>query len=61
MLLVSSLYLITGDMSLSEFISSDSMTLLLEVMGISALRAVVKKWDNLMIINNIALVWPIKN
>jgi hypothetical protein len=43
MLFVSSLNLITGDISLNEFVSSDSMTLLLEAMGLSSLRAGVKK------------------
>jgi len=43
MLFVSSLNLITGDISLNEFISSESMTLLLEAMGLSALRAGVKQ------------------
>jgi hypothetical protein len=43
MLLVSSLNLITGDIYFNEFLSSVSMTLLLEAIGISALRAVVKQ------------------
>lgn len=43
MLFVSSLNLITGNISLNEFISSDSITLLLEAMGLSALRAGVKQ------------------
>ncbi len=43
MFFVSSLNLITGDISLKDFISSDSMTLLLEAMGLSALRAGVKQ------------------
>jgi hypothetical protein len=49
MLFVSSLNLITGDFSLNEFISSDSMTLLLEAMGLSALRAGVKQNQEEMI------------
>jgi hypothetical protein len=36
---VSLLNLITGDISLNEFIFRDSMTLFLEAMGLSALRA----------------------
>ena len=43
MLFVSSLNLITGDISLNKFVSSDSMTLLLESMGLSTLRAGVKQ------------------
>jgi hypothetical protein len=43
MLFVSSLNLITGNISLNEFVSSDSMTLLLEALGFSALRASVKQ------------------
>jgi len=43
MVLISSLNLFIGDISLIEFMSSDSMALLLEAMGLSALRAGVKQ------------------
>ncbi len=43
MFLVSSINLITGNISFNEFISSDSMTLLLEAMGLSALRTGIKQ------------------
>ncbi len=49
MIFVSSLNLISGNISLSEFISSDSMSLLLEAMGLSALRAGVKQNQKEMI------------
>ena len=42
MLFVSLLNLITVDITLNEFISSDSMMLLLEAMGLSSLRAGIK-------------------
>ena len=43
MLFVSSINLLTGNISFNEFIFSDSMTLLLEAMGLSALRSGIKK------------------
>lgn len=35
--------LIAGNISLNEFVSSDSMALLLEAMGLSALRAGIQQ------------------
>ena len=49
MFFVSLLNLVMGDISFNEFISSDSMTLLLEAMGLSALRAGVKQNQEEMI------------
>lgn len=43
MLLVSSINLISGNISFNEFISSDSMNLFLEAMGLSALRTGIKQ------------------
>jgi len=49
MILVSTLNLISGTISINEFLSSDSMALLLEAMGLSALRAGVKQNQKEMI------------
>ena len=49
MFFVSLLNLIIGDISFNEFISSDSMTLLIEAMRLSALRAGVKQNQEEMI------------
>ncbi|MBC8284618.1 MAG: hypothetical protein H8E32_12450 [Nitrospinae bacterium] len=43
MFFTTSLNLISGDISLNEFVSSDSMTFLLEAMGLSTLRAGLKQ------------------
>ncbi len=43
MVLVSMLHLITGDMSLAEFVTSEHVNILLEGVGLGTLRAGVSK------------------
>ena len=42
MVLISSINLASGNLSLADFLASDWMALLLEAMGLSALRAGIK-------------------
>ncbi len=43
MVIVSLIHLFLGDISLTEFVSSDHMTVLLEAVGLSTLRVGIKK------------------